>query len=73
MSKQYPKRYTYIYICCCIRQNYRKERERERNDQYEGPEMTHFRGVELQTTGYVVTDKWVSAIILIIRANFPCV
>lgn len=39
---------------------------------YEGPEVTHFRG-ELN---YGLPDmwlygKWVSAIILIIRANFP--
>lgn len=29
------------------------------------------RRVELWTAGYVVVGKWVSAIILIIHANFP--
>jgi len=37
---------------------------------YEELEVIHFRRVELRTTGYVVAGKWVSAIILIIRANF---
>lgn len=47
-----------------------KHKERKERPMYERSD-SFSRRVELRTTGYVVAGKWVSAIILIIRANFP--